>query len=269
MGGRSFRSSLSSEVCTSEVARVSQRRLNWPTRFLRWIRNTSAGGAIEYAAQLFGGLLHPELLQSGATEEEQRCPLPGDELVAQPMWEATRAVSIEAASADIWPWVAQMGYGRGGWYGWNPLEREDTGVSRLLANMATPKPGDVWLDGPGCDKTKGAWTVVAADPPSTLVLHSLRDPITGAELEAASGPRLFIDTVWTFVLEPVGPRTTRLLARTRIRMRPRWALLPLRWMGGGDTVMQRRLLDGIRYRATTLKDGSPQDLSPLQERSGL
>jgi hypothetical protein len=125
------------------------------TDFLRSLRRTNVGGAFEYAAQFLGGLIHPELLRSGATPQEEHRPLPGDDLVRHPMWEATRAVTIEAPPGEVWPWVAQMGYGRGGFYGWNPLEREDTGVSGLLEAAPPPSVGDVWLDGPGCNETKG------------------------------------------------------------------------------------------------------------------
>ena len=217
------------------------------TRFLRFLRRTRIGGPIEYAGQLGGGLLHPHLLRAGASPEEDRTPLPGDELVPAPMWEATRAVSIDATPDAVWPWVAQMGYGRGGWYGWNPLEREDTGTSRLL-DTAPPAVGDVLLDGPGCDATTGAFAVMAVDAPHTLVLRSIRDPVTGREVDPERPSRLFMETAWAFVLREMPAGRTRLLARTRIRVHPRWAILPLKWIGGGDTVMQRRLLDGIRDR---------------------
>jgi hypothetical protein len=97
-----------------------------------------------------------------------------------------------------------MGYGRGGWYGWNPLDREDTGVFRLL-EVAPPKVGDIWLDGPGCTDAKGAWTVKTVDPPRKLALYSMRDPITGRELDPAQKPRLFIDTEWVFHLDEICP----------------------------------------------------------------
>jgi hypothetical protein len=218
------------------------------TRFLRWLRRTNIGGAVEYLAQLMGALLHPELLRSGASADEKRRPLPGDRLVPFPMWQATRAVTIHAPAESIWPWLAQMGYGRGGWYGWNPLEREDTGVSRLLDDASPPRIGDVWLDGPGCDATRGAFTVVDVETPRTIVLRSVRDPVSGRELDPSRRGRVYIDTAWAFHLEPFPPDATRLLARTRIRTHPRWAIWPLRWLGGGDAVMQRRLLDGIKDR---------------------
>jgi hypothetical protein len=216
-------------------------------KILRSVRRTNVGGAVEYVGQFLGGLIHPELLRSGATAEEGRRPLPGDDLVPHPRWEATRAVSIEAPPLEVWSWLAQMGYGRGGWYGWNPLEREDTGVSRLLEELPPPRVGDVWLDGPRCDETKGAWKVQAVEAPCTLVLHSMRDPITGRELDPEAKPRLFIDSAWAFHIDQIAPRRSRLLARARIDS-PRWAILALKWMGGGDTVMERRLLDGIKAR---------------------
>jgi hypothetical protein len=238
------------------------------TSFLRWVRRTRGGGAIEYLAQYLDGLARPELLRPGATSDEERRPLPGDDLVPSPLWEATRAVSIDAPAVEVWPWVAQMGYGRGGWYGWNPLEREDTGVGRLL-DEAPPRVGDVWLDGPGCDKGKGAFTVKAVDPPRTLVLHSVRNPITGRELDPGRKWRLLIDTAWAFHLDEIGPGRTRLLARTRIRIVPRQAIAALRWMGGGDTVMQRRLLDGIKARTEAAHRplGSISALSRVASRS--
>lgn len=79
----------------------------------------------------------------------------------------------------------------------------------------------------------------------------MRDPITGRELGQAQKPRLFIDAGWAFRLDEISSERTQLLARTRIRMNPRWSILALRWMGGGDTVMQRRLLDGIKIRVET------------------
>ncbi len=95
-------------------------------------------------------------MRSGATPEEERCALPGDDLVADPDWEATRAVTIQAPVAEVWPWVAQMGYGRGGWYGWFPLNRKDTAATRILPEFQQPRVGEVLLDGPDCDETTGA-----------------------------------------------------------------------------------------------------------------
>jgi hypothetical protein len=244
---------------------------------LQYLRRTSMGGPIEYVAQFLDGLLRPRLLRSGATPEEERRPLSGDDLVSQPMWEATRAISINAPAAQVWPWVAQLGYGRGGWYGWNPLERGDTGVARILHRFQSPNVGDVLLDGPGCDQTTGAWRVKATEPPHTLVLYTMRDPLTGRELDPVAKPRRYIDCGWAFIIDPVGPETTRLLTRTRVRFGPRWlalpvTVMPVKVLGGGDTVMQRRLLEGIKVRAEAAvaarrAGGRGQPRSPTRSRT--
>jgi hypothetical protein len=143
---------------------------------LRSLRRTSSGGAIEYLAQFLGGLMHPGLLRSGATREEESRALPGDDLVPCPRWEATRAVTIDAPSVEVWPWVAQMGYGRGGWYGWNPLEREDTGVAYLLGDVPPPKLGDAWLDGPGAMRPRepGGCGPLSRRGPSSCIQCEIR-----------------------------------------------------------------------------------------------
>jgi hypothetical protein len=227
-------------------------------RFLRALRRSKGSGVFDYLALALGGLVHPDLLRSGITAEEGRRGLPGDELVRNPMWEATRAITIDAPVDDVWPWVAQMGYGRGGWYGWNPLEGADTGVDRLLT-VDEPSEGDVWLDGPGCNETKGAWVVKTVDKPRTLVLYTLRDPVNGRELQPGTSHRPWIQSGWSFHLLRSRTASTRLLVRTRVVVRPRWALLPLKWMGAGDTVMQRRLLVGIKIRSE--RDFSTQPIS--------
>lgn len=215
----------------------------------RFLRRTGLAGPVEYLAQFLHGLARPRLLRSGAAPEEEKRALPGDDLVPGPGWEATRAVTIEAPVAQVWPWVAQMGHGRGGWYGWFPLNRKDTAATRIMPEFQQPRVGQVLLDGPGCDQTTGAWTVRAVEPPTTLVLYSLRDPFSGRELDSTAKPHRYIDTGWTFHLVAAGPRATRLLARTRVAFAPRWLALAAKVVGGGDTVMQNKLLEGIKARA--------------------
>jgi hypothetical protein len=149
----------------------------------------------------------------------------------------------------VWPWVAQMGYGRGGWYGWFPLNRQDTAATQILPQFQQPEVGQVLLDGPDCDETTGAWAVRAVQPPTTFVLYSPRDPFSGRELDPAAKSRRYIDTGWAFRLDAAGPGTTRLLARTRVAFAPRWLAFAAKVMGGGDTVMQNKLLEGIKTRA--------------------
>lgn len=64
----------------------------------------------------------PYQLRWGATDEEVKRPMPGDELNPNPKFLATRAITIEATPEEIWPWLIQMGYKRAGFYGYDILE---------------------------------------------------------------------------------------------------------------------------------------------------
>jgi hypothetical protein len=61
-------------------------------------------------------LVRPWHMRWGATDAEVAAPMPGDEIVDRAQFNATRAITIEAPPEHVWPWIAQLGYGRGGFY---------------------------------------------------------------------------------------------------------------------------------------------------------
>src|SRR5450755_1930106 len=61
-------------------------------------------------------------LRWGATVEESGESLPGDDLISDPDLAATRAITVGAAAGQVWPWIAQLGQGRGGFYSCDFLE---------------------------------------------------------------------------------------------------------------------------------------------------
>jgi hypothetical protein len=61
------------------------------------------------------GVAHRLSVRTGVCDEEAFGSWPGDEFIAHPMVEWTRGVSVHAPPERVWPWLAQMGYGRGGW----------------------------------------------------------------------------------------------------------------------------------------------------------
>lgn len=216
----------------------------------------------EYSANAVVGLFDARLRVSGATPAEEVEPLPGDHLVPWETWQATRAVTVDAPPAEVWPWLAQAGYGRGGWYADMAWWRDAQGrrgvrssSDHLLPDQQTIEVGQVLLDGPGCDETKGAWTVCACEPEHTLVLYSSRTFGGREVVPGSSPPRVYFDCSWAFVLRPV-PEGTRMLVRTRVRLHPQAG--PFRWLaaafGAGDTAMQRGMLLGIKRR---VENGNP------------
>ena len=108
---------------------------------------TVAGAAAAAAAAAY--LLHRIGQRSGATDQETDAVLPGDELVRHPMWESTRAITIDAPVEEVWPWIVQMGFPahRAGWYtpyvldrltfGIRERSRKSCGPSFNISNRAT------------------------------------------------------------------------------------------------------------------------------------
>ena len=211
----------------------------------------------EYAAEALLSLFRPDLRHPGATSDEQRRELPGDDVVPAPSWSATRAITIDVGPADVWPWLVQMGYGRGGFYGdfaWWHDERGGKGA-RSSAETIHPElqelhPGDVLLDGPNCSATVGAWTVHEITAGRHLVLTTSRTLLSGREVVALRRqPRAFFRCSWAFVLDPGGSSRTRLLVRSRIRFVPGWLRHVVGLLQAGDTAMQLAMLRGIKRRA--------------------
>jgi hypothetical protein len=76
----------------------------------------------QLATVVGGYLLRRQGLRWGATDQEVHKPLPGDEIVPHPMLETTHAVTVQASAGEMWPWLVQMGVGRGGLYSYDWLE---------------------------------------------------------------------------------------------------------------------------------------------------
>ena len=104
-----------------------------------------------FAAALIGAayILHRVGRRSGATSEEVNDDLPGDELVADPMWSSTRAITIDASPDDVWPWIVQMGFPshRAGWYTPPWLDRltfgiEQSSADEIRSDLQNLEPGD-------------------------------------------------------------------------------------------------------------------------------
>ena len=214
------------------------------------LRGPLAGLAAAAAAACYVLAVRPRLLRWGASTQESAGPLPGDELVPTPRMQSTRAVTINAPAASVWPWLVQLGAGRGGMYSYDLLENAaGLGIhsaDRILPEHQMLDVGDVIPLGP--DVGIPVRQIVTG---SVLALGGSVDPLTGKDIPTgtpAAGPWLEIG--WTFVLEPVDERTTRLLSRTRYDYAPLLVGLILRpLLEPVQFVMERRMLLGIKSRA--------------------
>jgi hypothetical protein len=67
-------------------------------------------------------VIRPWMLGWGASQQERHKPLPGDDLVPDPLTTSTRAITVNAPVEAVWPWLAQIGQDRGGFYSYEWLE---------------------------------------------------------------------------------------------------------------------------------------------------
>jgi hypothetical protein len=163
--------------------------------------------------------------------------LSGDELIPKPTGSVTHAITIRRSALDVWPWLAQMGSGRAGWYAYDFIDNGGRpSAERILPEFQNVVVGTVFPALPG---VKDVFVVARCEPEHTLVL-AWRSP-SGAYL-----------TTWAFVLERPEPSRTRLIVRGRAAPGyspyglPEWfAKLTAPWV---HAIMERKQLLGIQRR---------------------
>ncbi len=194
-----------------------------------------------------------------ASAEEHRRSLPGDSRVSTAVAAWTHGITIAAPPSSVWPWLAQLGADRGGWYSFDFIDNGGRpSATRILPEHQQVVVGQVVPALPGATD---AFVVADVVPESTLLLTVV-------------GPDATVIVSWVFFLEQVHNSDTRLLVRARVsaewrdlardprdgdqvllihRIYRLLASLPpslMIWLGGvGHGVMERRMLQGIKRRA--------------------
>jgi hypothetical protein len=174
----------------------------------------------------------------GATDEEVQRVMPGDDLLANPQVIATRSVTIHASPSAIWPWLMQMGSGRGGVYTYDWIENlfglDMHSIDEIRPEFQDRKVGDVERLG----KAGPVLRVAVLEAESAMVLAT--DDVTW---------------VWAFGLYPVDNYRTRLVSRNRIGALGASLLqraVQMLVMEPGSLIMERKMLLGIKERAEAL-----------------
>lgn len=195
-----------------------------------------------------------------ASREEQRRAMPADSLVTDPIGMVTHAVTIDAPPECVWPWLAQIGAGRAGWYSYDWIDNGGHPSARsILPEYQQITPGAILPATPG---VTDVFRVATVEAPHHLVL-TVPDA-TGAN-----------QVSWEFLLERLVDGRTRLIVRGRIS--PDWptatqaglatsrapifiehiysllAHIPRPWMlavaAPGHYLMESRMLRGLKRRA--------------------
>lgn len=183
-------------------------------------------------------------LRWGASRQEVSARLPGDDLVADPDLIATRAITVRARPSDVWPWIAQLGQNRGGFYSYDVLENL-AGCRIHSSDRIVPEWQGVTVGDPVNLAPDVALTVAIVDPPRAFVL-------TGGVPMGETAPPY--DFSWSFVLDGQDS-ITRLIVRERYGYTRWWAPLLVEPVEVVSFLMHQKMLRGIRGRAEAARDG--------------
>jgi len=181
-------------------------------------------------------------MQVRATRSESSRTLAGDELIPRPIGVVNHAITIYRSPHALWPWLAQMGSGRAGWYAYDFIDNGgNPSAVRILPAYQNIQVGTIFPALPGA---KDVFVVAECTPDKTLVL-------------AWRLPSGHYQTTWAFVLEERSPAETRLIVRGRVASgyRP-YGLPQLAALSLGRVahfIMERKQLLDIASRAESAR----------------
>jgi hypothetical protein len=158
--------------------------------------------------------------------------MPGDDLVPVSHFTATRALTINAPASLVWPWLMQVGFGRGGFYSYDLLDNLGRpSATEVLPSWQVLDAGDIVAPMANPPTPDTSFVIAEIEPPKTLVW---------------SKP----DSSWSWSLRSLPHGRTRLV--TRLKQRYRWtpaAVVTVVLAEVGDFAMMRKMMLGIKARA--------------------
>lgn len=210
----------------------------------------------------------------GVAPDDIKRGLTGDDIVADAGIVETRSLVVDVPPSAVWPWLVQMGYGRGGWYSYDRMDMQGSSTRSILPEYQDLAVGDLVPTYPG-----GGFVARIVEPQRALVLYLdtglVKDQVAkagaegGTEAPPAKGwtppgfqmagamgdmtmPEFRVS--WAFVLEPETADRTRLIERFRV-----WTAdaglpqkLGLPFLGYGVFAMTRKQMLGIKERAEAM-----------------
>lgn len=169
----------------------------------------------------------------------------GDERIPEPRWSWTHAVDIDAPPSEVWPWIAQLGADRAGFYSYQALENL---AGCRIHNAEAIHPAEAHREGDALylHPRMAPMTVVSLAPGRHMLAAAAADPT-----DVALG-RPWVAVTWLFALEPIGADRCRFISRYRCACSDDVATL----FAMGPTLlepvgfaMDRRMLLGVKERA--------------------
>lgn len=187
---------------------------------------------------------------------------PGDPIISAPRWTYTHGIEIDAPAQEVWPWIAQIGADRAGFYSYQWLE--NIGGCALRNAEAVHPEWAVREGGTLRLHPDVALRIASLVEGEFYVAHAPADPAARAAGEC------WAEATWLFYLEPLGPERCRFISRyrvdcsddlaTRIQFGPTF-IEPIGF------AMDRKMLLGVKMRAESAR--RPPPTPRLAPPSGL
>jgi hypothetical protein len=205
------------------------------------------GGAAIMLAALLAPFLRGPRGHWGLDADTALRSHPGDELIPEPAWSWTHGVEIDAPAPAVWPWLAQIGADRAGFYSYQWLENlvgcELRNAESIHPEWEVQRGQDLVLHP---DPRAPRLRVIAVEAGRYFLAHAPAD----AGAHARNEP--WTAASWLFYIEPLSNRRCRLISRYRVdcsedlATRLRFGPLLVEPVG---FAMDRRMLLGIKQRA--------------------
>jgi hypothetical protein len=218
----------------------------------RIVRVLALLGVFALAGVFYATVAEPHMATWGSTAEERSRSWPGDRLVSHPGYTWTNAITIDRPASEVWPWVVQLGQGRGGLYSYDWLENaigcDVHSTDRIQQRLQGPlSVGDKAIK--MC--SYAPYNPVALFLPGRALV--LGDPKDSASELAAGRARM----TWAFIIDPVDANASRLIVRSRGDSVSARVQEPVQF------VMQRRLMLGIADRAEGVSITRAESWEPI------
>jgi hypothetical protein len=186
-------------------------------------------GVVVAAVAIYLVLVRPWQVRWGATADEVARSMPGDGILGPGAPSTTRAITIGTPADQVWPWLAQLGYGRAGWCSYDWLDNDGRpSATQIRPDWQHLRPGDQILMMPGA-----GFDVIEVEDGHYFTAQAPDQTMS-----------------WCLTVEPLGQHRCRLISRWRAR----WHITPAgaAWIALSDPgafIMERKMLLGIKARA--------------------
>jgi len=176
-------------------------------------------------------IFRPMHLRWGSTNEELKSKLPGDEIVKTVHFNATRAISINAAPENIFKWIIQIGSKRAGWYSIDWIDNGGVESSREILHEFQKIENGYFVPFTPNQKN-GMWVIEFKE----------NEYILWTDKEG--------NATWLWYLKKVSDAETRLITRlrTKYKLLSIWIIYYILY-DFGDIIMMKKCMKGIKERA--------------------